>query len=285
MAAGFGWRADVAADGYEALELIAAQGGRGKAYDVVFIDWRMPALDGWETSRRIRERMPAGQTPLIVMVTAHDREVLAQRQQQIAPVLDGFVVKPVTASMLFDAVADARLEQRKPLDTALAPALRRLAGLRLLLVDDNPANQQVASELLSNEGAQVEVASSGPMALAAIARGGAAADLVLMDIQMPEMDGYQTTRAIQAQLGKATPPIVAMTANAMASDRIAALEAGMADHIGKPFDLDQLIEVILKHARRDGRPLARPAAAAAGGTTATAAAGALPRPASTARPP
>ncbi|SDG35594.1 MULTISPECIES: response regulator [unclassified Duganella] len=256
MAASFGWRVDIAAGGYEALDAIAAQIGRGKAYDVVFIDWRMPSLDGWETSRRIRQLTPRAKMPLIVMVTAHDREVLAQRQQEITPVLDGFVVKPVTASMLFDAVADARLEHRKPLETALAPSLRRLAGLRLLLVDDNPANQQVASELLSNEGAQVEVASSGQMALAVVSRAGPLADLLLMDIQMPEMDGYQTTRAIQAKLGKATPPIVAMTANAMASDRIAALEAGMVDHIGKPFDLDQLIEVILRHARRDGGSLA-----------------------------
>ena len=262
MAASFGWRVDVAADGYEALDAISAQVARHKAYDVVFIDWRMPAMDGWETSRRIRQLAPDGSMPLIVMVTAHDREVLAQRQQEIASVLDGFVVKPVTASMLFDAVADARLEHRKPLATALAPSLRRLAGLRLLLVDDNPANQQVASELLSNEGAQVEVASSGQMALGVVARPGALPDLVLMDIQMPEMDGYQTTRAIQGKLGKATPPIVAMTANAMAADRIAALEAGMADHIGKPFDLDQLIEVILKHAWREGRPLASTAIAA-----------------------
>jgi PAS domain S-box-containing protein len=265
MAASFGWRVEVAADGYEALEAIAGQAARRKAYDVVFIDWRMPAMDGWETSRRIRQLAPQGKTPLIVMVTAHDRELLAQRQQELSPVLDGFVVKPVTASMLFDAVADARLEHRKPalLAAVAVPARRRLAGLRLLLVDDNPANQQVASELLSNDGAQVEVANSGAMALAVVGRQGALPDLILMDIQMPEMDGYQTTHAIQARLGVNTPPIVAMTANAMASDRIAALEAGMVDHIGKPFDLEQLIEVILKHARRGGVALAGAPAAVA----------------------
>ncbi|MHA4870665.1 response regulator [Duganella sp. PWIR1] len=247
MATSFGWKVDVAADGYEALDAIAAQLGRRKAYDVVFIDWRMPALDGWETSCRIRQLAPEGKTPLIVMVTAHDRELLAQRHCEMTPVLDGFVVKPVTASMLFDAVADARLDNRKPFASVSAPSQQRLCGMRLLLVEDNPANQQVASELLSHEGAQVEVASSGQMALAIVTRGGALPDLILMDIQMPEMDGYQTTRAIQARLGKATPPIVAMTANAMMADRIAALEAGMADHIGKPFDLEQLIAVILTH--------------------------------------
>ncbi|MBV7536607.1 response regulator [Duganella sp. sic0402] len=273
MASAFGWRVDVAADGYEALDAISAQLNRRKAYDVVFIDWRMPSMDGWETSRRIRQLAPEGKTPLIVMVTAHDREMLAQRQQEITPVLDGFVVKPVTASMLFDAVADARLDNRKPLETALAPSLRRLAGWRLLLVDDNPANQQVASELLSNEGAQVEVASSGHMALGVVSRPGPLPDLVLMDIQMPEMDGYQATQAMQDKLGKSAPPIVAMTANAMAADRIAALDAGMVDHIGKPFDLDQLIEVILKHVRREER---QPAARAAPAASPAPAAAALP---------
>ncbi len=261
MAASFGWQVEVAADGPEALQMIAAQVARQRAFDVVLINWRMPAMDGWETSRRIRAIAPASKTPLIVMVTAHDRELLAQRQQEIAPVLDGFVVKPVTASMLFDAVAEARLEQRRP-PAALAPPPpgRRLAGVRLLLVDDNPANQQVASELLGHEGAQVEVVSSGQLAISAVSRAGPLPALILMDIQMPELDGYQTTHAIQARLGVNTPPIVAMTANVMASDRMAALEAGMADHIGKPFDLEQLIEVILKHARRAGESV--PAAAA-----------------------
>ncbi|WP_229257588.1 response regulator [Duganella callida] len=252
MAASFGWRADVAGSGYEALDLIAARLRQRKAYDVVFIDWRMPTLDGWETSRRIRELTPAGKTPLIVMVTAHDRELLARRQKEVASVLDGFVVKPVTASMLFDAVADARLEQRKPPERPAQPTQRRLAGLRVLLVDDNPANQQVASELLSSEGAQMEVASSGQMAIGALCRSGPLPDLILMDIQMPEMDGYQTTAAILEQLGNTAPPIVAMTANVMQSDRIAALDAGMVDHVGKPFDLDQLVAVILVHTGRAG---------------------------------
>jgi PAS domain S-box-containing protein len=255
MTTSFGWRVDVAGSGHEALGLVEEQIRQRRAYDVVLIDWRMPELDGWETSCRIREMAPEGQMPLIVMVTAHDRELLAQRHLEMAPVLDGFVVKPVTASMLFDAVADARMENRVPLAAIAMPSMQRLAGLRLLLVDDNPANQQVAGELLGNDGAQVEVVSSGPQAIAAISRPGPLPDLILMDIQMPEMDGYEATRAIQRQLGVAAPPVVAMTANAMAADRVAALEAGMADHIGKPFDLTQLIGVILKHARRDGDAL------------------------------
>ncbi|MET0267032.1 MAG: response regulator [Duganella sp.] len=268
MAASFGWRVDVAASGEEALAAVAERLAQQRAYDVVFIDWRMPVLDGWETSCRIRALNTGstdGKLPLIVMVTAHDREMLAQRQQGLAPVLDGFVVKPVTASMLFDAVAEARMEHRPAPVAVRAPAGARLAGLRLLLVDDNPANQQVASELLSNDGAQVLVAGSGMQAIQALTGQSALPDLILMDIQMPEMDGYETTGIILRQLGTAAPPIVAMTANAMAADRTAALSAGMADHVGKPFDLAQLIEVILMHTRArqvaGGAPAPAPAPA------------------------
>ena len=263
MAASFGWRVDLAEGGHQALAAVTAHLARQDAYDVVLIDWRMPELDGWETSCRIRALAPEGQMPLIVMVTAHDRELLAQRHLEMAPVLDGFVVKPVTASMLFDAVADARLEHRAPPAAIAMPSMQRLAGLRLLLVDDNPANQQVAGELLGNDGAQVEVANSGPVAIAAISRPGPLPDLILMDIQMPDMDGFEATHAIRQKLGAAAPPIIAMTANAMAEDRVAALRAGMADHIGKPFDLTQLIAVILRHARRDGVPVIAPADGAA----------------------
>ena len=274
MATSFGWRVDLAAGGEQALAMIAARieakpGNAGSAYDVVFIDWRMPELDGWETSCRIRQLGASGKLPLIVMVTAYDREMLAQRQQDLSPVLDGFVVKPVTASMLFDAVADARLEHRVHRPAVPMPAGARLEGLRLLLVDDNPANQQVASELLSNDGARVQVASSGLLALQALSGQAPLPDLILMDIQMPEMDGYQTTQAILRQLGPAAPPIVAMTANAMAADRTAALNAGMADHVGKPFDLAQLIEVILLHV---GRAPVLPMAAAPALTSEIAAA-------------
>ncbi|MET0322694.1 MAG: response regulator [Duganella sp.] len=267
MATSFGWRVDTASGGEEALALVADRIARQRAYDVVFIDWRMPGLDGWETSCRIRQLPAGGKLPLIVMVTAHDREMLAQRQQQLSTVLDGFVVKPVTASMLYDAVADARLEGRAPAAAVPAPAGARLRGVRLLLVDDNPANQQVASELLGNDGARVQVASSGLLAIQALADHAPLPDLILMDIQMPDMDGYETTQAILRQLGDAAPPIVAMTANAMAADRTAALNAGMVDHIGKPFDLAQLIDVILRHvdgaAAQPGDVAAGPAAIAA----------------------
>ncbi|WP_317205572.1 response regulator [Janthinobacterium sp.] len=249
MITSFGWRVDAVEDGFAALAAVA-QRGAGRQYDVVFVDWRMPALDGWETSAQIRHLTPAGTTPLIVMVTGHDREALAQKQAQPGAVLDGVLMKPVTASMLFDAVADAKLGRRQAAPLAPPPSTEQLAGLRLLLVEDNPSNQQVAAELLRYEGAHVDVAGGGQAAIDAMRGGGADIDLILMDIQMPDMDGYSATRAILALLGERAPPIVAMTANAMPADRQAALDAGMRDHVGKPFDLEQLIGVILRHCQR-----------------------------------
>ncbi|MEC5161381.1 response regulator [Janthinobacterium sp. CG_S6] len=249
MAGSFGWRVDAVEDGYAALGAVAGRGAE-RPYDVVIVDWRMPMLDGWETSKRIRQLTPAHTTPLIVMVTGHDREVLAQRQDQLSLVLDGVLVKPVTASMLFDVVADAKLGRRQFDRTGPVPSAQPLAGLRLLLVEDNPSNQQVAYELLSNEGAQVSVCGGGQAAIDALQRGGPAMDAILMDIQMPDMDGYAATRAIRDLLGAQAPPVIAMTANAMAADRVAALAAGMVDHVGKPFDLGQLSDVILRHVRR-----------------------------------
>ncbi|NRR32877.1 response regulator [Oxalobacteraceae bacterium] len=261
MAQSLGWQADVAASGAEALAAVSRRGS-ARPYDVVFIDWRMPALDGWETSAQIRQLLPAGQTPLIVMVTAHDRELLAQRQAQLASVLDGVLVKPVTAAMLRESVADARQGRQQWPASVPQPAQRRLEGLHLLLVEDNPTNQQVAFELLSMDGARVELAGCGQAAIDMLQRALPLPDLILMDIQMPDMDGYSATRAILQRLGAAAPPIVAMTANAMQADRDAALDAGMVDHVGKPFELAQLITVILRHARAGVAAGAAPAGAA-----------------------
>jgi len=122
--------------------------------------------------------------------------------------------------------------------------IRRLEGLRLLIVEDNLINQQVAQELLSAEGALIEIACNGQLGVAAVAHAVPPFDAVLMDLQMPVMDGYAATRAIRHELGLTDLPVIAMTANAMASDREACLAAGMNDHIGKPFDLPHLIAVL-----------------------------------------
>jgi signal transduction histidine kinase/CheY-like chemotaxis protein len=129
---------------------------------------------------------------------------------------------------------------------------QRLQGLRILVVEDNKINQMVARGLLAKEGADITMADDGERGVAAVAASQPAFDVVLMDVQMPVMDGYAATRAIRHTLGLTRLPIIAMTANAMASDREACLAAGMDDHVGKPFDLDELVAVLLRHTRACG---------------------------------
>ena len=243
MIASLGWSVDLVESGEQALATLQSHPG---AYDAVFVDWLMPGMDGWQTCEKIRELSLIGEAPLVVMVTAHGREMLAQRPPNEQKLVDGFLVKPVTASMLYDAIIDAHAEhggtpgQR----TRTATSERRLEGLRLLLAEDNANNQQVARELLESEGAQVQIANNGREAVEAVSAAGTPFDAILMDLQMPVMDGYTATSRIRQDLGRINLPIIAMTANAMASDREACLAAGMNDHVGKPFDLDTLVKVL-----------------------------------------
>ena len=272
MCAALGWAVDVAASGAEALQKIAAQAQAGQAYQALFIDWMMPDLDGWQTCQRVKALALSSPPLLIVMVSANDRELLAQRSPQEQAGLDGYLFKPVTRSMLWDAYMDARAA-REPAQHAAkllpAPVGRRLAGMRLLVVEDNPNNQQVAQELLEDEGATVQLAGNGQEGVDAIAASmsGPLAkpfDVVLMDLQMPVLDGLGASRKIRQELGLLTLPIVAMTANAMDSDRQACLAAGMNDHVGKPFELSALVKVLCRVSGRGLSPQQTPGDDAAG---------------------
>ena len=257
MAQSLGWQVTQADSGEAALACLE---GEGAAFDAAFIDWQMPGLDGWQTCQQIRGRRKAGATPLLIMVTAHGRDMLSQRSQEEQALVHGFLVKPVTASMLYDAVVDARSdpEALQASRAGSSPAVQRLPGLRLLVVEDNANNQQVARELLEDEGAEVQIAENGLLAVQAVAAADPPFDVVLMDLQMPVMDGYTATTRIRQDLQKLTLPIVAMTANAMATDREACLAAGMNDHVGKPFDLDHLVTVLLRLAGRAAAAAAAP---------------------------
>ena len=245
-----GWQAELASSGEEALKLIRQRITRGqRPYDAVFVDWQMPGMDGWETSLQIRKLLSDQRATILVMVTAHGREMLARRPANEQALLNGFLVKPVTPSMLLDAITEARQEQ---LDDPARPAVsadsaRRLQGMRVLLVEDNKINQQVAQELLEREGAQVTLADNGALGVHAIAAADQPWDVVLMDIQMPVMDGYTATRKVRQELKLASLPIIAMTANAMEIDRQEAMAAGMNAHVGKPFNLDELVRTMLQH--------------------------------------
>ncbi|MBK9573956.1 MAG: response regulator [Rhodoferax sp.] len=268
MVESLGWHVDLAASGAEAIALCEAKLKLGAfPYQAIFVDWQMPGMDGWQTSQRLRELSVGEPAPIVVMVTAHGREMLANRSAREQSMLDAFLVKPVTASMLFDAVVDAKTayanpKLRRPMDSQTGG--QRLAGLRLLVVEDNLINQQVAQELLAAEGAQVEIAGNGQLGVQAVADAKPPFDAVLMDIQMPVMDGFDATRAIRKDLGLVQLPIIAMTANAMPADRLACLDAGMNEHVGKPFDLNALVAVLLT---LTGRKAATPPVDAAPMTT------------------
>ncbi len=252
MTRSWSWPTQVAAGGQEALALIRAQSV--EPFDVIYLDWQMPGMDGWETVRQIRalcEGHPV--QPRIVMLSANGRDSLSLRTAQEQALIDGFLFKPVTASTLQDAaLGQAQLDVR--LSAPRRSSQRPLAGLRILVVEDNLINQQVAEELLGAEGALVSLAANGQLGVDAVAASQPPFDVVLMDIQMPVLDGYGATRKIRDELGLTALPIVAMTANAMASDRQACLEAGMNDHVGKPFDMSHLVSVLLDITGREPLP-------------------------------
>jgi PAS domain S-box-containing protein len=258
MAESLGWQVTLADSGEQALSLLQQHQGAAKPFEAIFIDWQMPGLDGWQTSEQIRTLLPAPLAPLIVMVTANQREMLLQRSAAEQALLDGFLVKPVTASMLFDALVDAQASAMPGTSKVLAQPVQsqRLAGMRILLVEDNLNNQQIAFELLEAEGAGIIIANHGQEALDILTANPRAFDVVLMDLQMPVMDGLTATRQIRQNLALADLPIVAMTANAMQSDREACAAAGMNEHVGKPFEVQHLVNVLRQQVGLATLPLA-----------------------------
>ncbi|MFO1340584.1 MAG: response regulator [Burkholderiaceae bacterium] len=210
---------------------------RGRPFDVVLIDWRMDHKDGIATLDELRRLHGAGMPPSVLVTAFNDPAMWRQAREAR---FDAVLIKPITPSALNDALLRV-LQGRAPEEPVLPlrdgeaeRELRRAhAGQRVLLAEDNPINQEVASELLGSVGLVVEVVPNGVRAVERAREGGH--DLILMDVQMPEMDGLAATRAIRGLLGPAVP-IVAMTANAFGEDRAACLDAGMNDHVGKPVD-------------------------------------------------
>ena len=240
----FGFRTTVAVDGLEAVARV--RGARHDPFGLVLMDWKMPQIDGIEAARRIRALGPP-QPPLIIMVTAFGREEIEREARDVG--LDGFLVKPVNPSLLLDAILDAfgsvavTAGPAAAGDDEVLPMQAALRGLRVLVAEDNEINQQVASELLEVVGVEVCIAPNGRIAvdMACAQR----FDAVLMDLQMPLMDGLEATRRLRTMGGvMAQLPIIAMTANAMAEDRERCLAAGMNDHLGKPIDVRRLYAVL-----------------------------------------
>jgi PAS domain S-box-containing protein len=262
-----GWQADLATGGVDAVAKVGNALLRGERYDVVLMDWRMPDLDGLSASRTIHADEGVVSPPVVIMVTAYGREVLVDATEEGSAPFAGFLTKPVTPKQLSDAVMLALSGASLAPPAGAAPAApaakraRRLDGLNLLVVEDNALNRQVAGELLSAEGAHVQLAEGGIDGVSTVlaSAGGAKTpfDAVLMDIQMPDIDGLEATRRIRQAPEFRSLPIVAMTANASESDRAACLAAGMNDHVGKPIDIESLVPVLLANIKGTEGALSR----------------------------
>jgi len=246
MLGSFGITADTASSGEQCLSMLARAVDAGAPYQVVLMDYLMPGWDGVETIRRIRSDSRFAAPPAILMVTACTRERVLQQEGQVA--LDGFLTKPVGPALLYHSLLQVlgpdAASHSVPAAGAAPRDLSGLAGARVLLVDDNANNREVAQDFLAAGDVEVDMAVHGGEALRMVQERGY--DLVLMDIQMAEMDGLTATRRIRAIAHLRTLPIVAMTAHAMAGDRDKSLEAGMNDHITKPIDPDVLFRTLRK---------------------------------------
>ena len=248
-------RVDVVASGKEAIAAIQ-QHDATDPYNIVFMDWRMPGMDGLQASRHIKSDETLRHPPHIVLVTAFGREEVREEAERLQ--LDGFLVKPVTKSMIVDTLVNVFAgSDEKALAIPEGDQMARLRGARILLAEDNEINQQIAVELLEGTGARVKVANNGRIAVETLSNGPQPPpfDVVLMDLQMPEMDGYQATAKIRADARFARLPIIAMTAHATMEERQRCLDAGMDDHVSKPIDPRVLFETVGRFYRPVTPPL------------------------------
>ena len=244
----------LAATGQEGIAEIE-KADRDKPFEIVIMDWKMPGMDGIETSKRIKENSKLKQVPQIVMVTAYGREEVMQKAEDIG--LEGFLLKPVSPSVLFDTIIQARGGEAPGTSRVAqaqeeAEALALIKGAKILLVEDNEINQQVAREILEGADLVVSLADDGQQAVEAVKSN--TYDVVLMDIQMPVMDGYTATREIRNLKSEIrNVPIIAMTAHAMAGDEEKSLAAGMNGHVTKPIDPDQLFSTLQQWIQPGGK--------------------------------
>jgi two-component system sensor histidine kinase/response regulator len=241
--------ADEASSGQEGIEMVLQAAQAHEPYDIAFVDWQMPGLDGIETGKRILALPNLVTRPHLVMVTAYGREEVLKQAEESG--FENVLIKPVTSSILFDTAIGALgadLESAETVTAGPSFDIDRVRGARVLLVEDNEINQEVAIGQLEDAEVFVDLAENGADAVRMIRDNDY--DIVLMDMQMPVMDGIEATRILRADPRNQKLPIIAMTANALVSDREMCLEAGMNDHIAKPIDPDQLFNVLLRWIKR-----------------------------------
>jgi two-component system, sensor histidine kinase and response regulator len=251
MLESFSFEVTLAASGEEALQEIEKT-MEGQSFDIVIMDWKMPGMDGIEASRKIKKNSHLPRRPVIILVSAYGREEIIWRAETAG--LDGFLIKPISPSVMFDTIINALAKEASGEDQPdderepVPDESQALKGIRVLLVEDNELNQLVALEILEGAGIIVSLAENGRQAIDAVQS--APFDAVLMDLQMPLMDGYSATKAIRKDPRFQDLPIIAMTAHAMSGDREKSLAAGMNDHITKPIEPKQLLSILARWTSR-----------------------------------
>ncbi|MCM8729368.1 response regulator [Hephaestia sp. GCM10023244] len=270
--AGWGMSIDLVASGGEAIAACRGAASSGQPYDLVMLDWKMPGMDGMETIRALHDIPELGPLPVTLIITAYGTEELSGRAGQAG--ISAFLSKPMDPAALLAAITNlfpatgigmAGGHESPEATVALAAPLR---GARVLLVEDNEINREIAIELLTDAGLVVDCAENGRIACTRVAADGHAYAAVLMDLQMPEMDGIEATRIIRQTWSHEALPIIAMTAHAFEEERQRCFDVGMDDHVAKPIDPPLLIATL----NRRLRPVeGRQTPVAAGGAAASAA--------------
>ena len=255
LLAGMNLKVDQAESGKAAIGAVDRAEAQGAPYDIVFLDWQMPDMDGIETARRLGDCL-LGRMPRLIMVTAFSREDIFAAAKEAG--IDEVLIKPIGAALLFDAVT--RILGGAATGAAAAAAadaqLDSIGGARILLVEDDEFNQQVAGELLTDAGFSVDLAANGRIALDMIRA--TAYDLVLMDMRMPVMDGISATRELRREPRYQDLPVVALSADAQRRDRTACIAAGMNDLVGKPIEPQALWRALLRWIKPRPAPMATP---------------------------
>lgn len=241
----FGWDVAFVSEGNAAVQLVHQSLRLGAPFDAVVMDWRMPDMDGVTAASLIKNTPDNPKPPVIVMVTAFGREELADAVKDKNAPFEDFLTKPVTPQQLYASIQySLGGSVASGIVQAVPTTARQLEGLRLLVVEDNALNREVISELLSAEGAEVTLADCGLLGVELATREKGEFDVVIMDVQMPDIDGMEATRRIRSNGHFASLPIVAMTANASGADRDSCLASGMNEHLGKPIDMAEVVPVL-----------------------------------------
>ncbi|MGA2391983.1 MAG: response regulator [Candidatus Lustribacter sp.] len=232
-----------ARSGPAALTAIREAKAAGSPFDMVLMDWKMPGQNGVEVAQAIRADPGDGKAPIVIMVSAFGRSDLYDAAKRAG--IEGFLVKPVDPSLLLETMQTLVTTAGGTREAAPAePPTNQLAGSHVLVAEDNDINQQIVEHLLARLGVTVEFAANGRQAVDAVLAGYSRFDAVIMDVQMPEMDGLEATRIIRRSVNASQLPIIAMTAHAMEQERQLCLEAGMNDHLTKPVDPKALTQTL-----------------------------------------